>query len=304
MEDSIYYPVGYDDGRCQFRAFKLKEATKFAKLSKVMRNPIKREEVQFKTLVDIFAPIFKLEEGKSITDLDLMAFRELAIMSSSYSTKEHATFFSFVCDSDSLENPEKDTKNLILNSFKKDSKITPEEIKSLEEEIAKMPDLILCNYRVRGSISFDKLGTSIPNLYERYIEDEKTKVHYYTVGHKLILDELELEHTGHIVTLDDLSITEDIDAIDLTNLKKDYKIVFDILKIALHLVSSTGITKTKVIEKYNELVDCDASYFQSVNEKVREIIEQKPKMVKVECPNCGAVYSIRFDVEDFKLIPD
>lgn len=306
MQNDVFYPVSYEDGNCKFRGFKLKEATKFAKLSKVMRNPIKKEDVQFKTLVDIFEPIFQLPDGKSVKDLDLMAFRELAIMSSSYSAKDHATYFSFGCDFEEMENPERDTKQLIYNNLSKDPDVSEDELKQLKEEIDSLPEVVPCNHTIRGSVSFDKLGSNIPNLFQRFIKDEASgyNVNYYTVNHKLLLDKIEIEHNGHIVMMSSLGVTEDIETIDLSNLKSDYKIVFDILKIALHLIDSSSLSEEAIFEKYNELIDCNSSVFQSITEKVKTIIEEKPTLISIECPNCGTEYKIRFDVEDFKLVPD
>lgn len=306
MKEDVFYPVSYEDGVCKFRGFKLKEATKFAKLSRVMRNPIKREEVQFKTLVDIFKPIFALPDNKTVRDMDLMAFRELAIMSSSYSAKDHATYYSFKCDFQEMENPERDTKQLIYNNLSKDEDVTEEELKQLKEEIESLPEVVPCNHLVKGSMSFDKLGSDIPNLFQRFIKDEDSNydVYYYTVGHKLLLDEIEFEHSGHLVVMSSLGITEDIEPIVIDSLSKDYKIVFDILKIALHLVSSTDLSIENVFAKYNELIECTSSVFQSITERVKTVIEEKPKLIDVSCPNCGTEYKIRFDVEDFKLAPD
>ena len=306
MEENTFYPVSYEDGVCKFRAFKLREATKFTKLSKVMRNPIKKEEVQFKTLVDIFRPLLVIPNGKTVEDLDIMAFRELAIMSSSYSSKDHATYYSFKCDYDKLDNPEKETKQLVYNNLSKDKDVSEEELAELKELIDSMPDFIPCNHTIKNSIAFDKLGSDIPNLFQRVIIEDgsKYKVHYYTVNHKLMLDQLEYEFNNNICTMSDLSMTEDINTIEIDKINKDTKIIFDILKVSLHTLDTSELSVASVIDRYNELIDCDSRVFQSVSDRIKTTIEEKPKLIDVSCPNCGTEYKIRFDVEDFKLIPD
>lgn len=300
MSEKTFYPVGYEDGEAKFRAFKLAEGVKYSRLVKIMRDPLGKEDIQFKSLVEVFNPLFVLPDNKPIESLDLMAFRELCVMASSYSAKNHATYYSFQCTEGIIDNPERETKELIYNSMKNDSETTEDELKEMEELLAGMEKELPCDHVVKDNVSFMDLKSDIPKLFQRHIESEGVVVYYYTVAHKLMLDKFEIEYFKQMRMMRDVKTTEDIVPFS-DNMKL---VVFDILKVALHLVSQADLTMDKVKEKYNELLDIDSSTFQTINNSIQTIIDEKPKFITVPCPNCGTKYRLKFDVEDFKLIPD
>lgn len=302
------YKVKYSDGLVEIRQFKVVEATRYAKLSQLLRNPIKREEVQFGLIVDTFRDTIKSDIP--VEEMDLMAFRELCTMVSGYSSKDSSTPYSFKCDNQKMENIAKETKKDLYKAIKKKDGGSDEEsveLKEIKEEYEKLPDYVPCNHTIKGSIPFDKLKADILYLKGReVISKNNISVYSYTVSHRLLLDRLEYQYSNKMVTLKNMAIDEEINSIDTVKIKDEcdnQKIVFDFVKIALHLIPMEELSESNVWEKYNFLHDLTIERFKPITDKIKEELDFKAQLIRVVCPNCEQKYDILMNIEDFRLIP-
>lgn len=314
----LWTPINYVDGEVFVRQFDYRESFRFTKLQAMLVNPLDREGVEFKMIVDTFRDMIKLPVGRKIEELSIYAFRELAIVISTLSMKESKITYAFECSTESYKNPKYETLQSLINlgeskiskipesarDNSKEYQLVTEDLRSLRGELEEIPEFIPCTTVVSGDIFYKDIGDSTGELYGVEKEFQEMKLYSLTVGHKLFVDELESRLGDVLVTTDDLEFDTEVN--DLQCIDKDQiqgVVVFEPLKIAMNFIPSTDLTDDKFIEMYNKLNHMVSSDIQEISSFIKSNFIKPASTVKVHCPNCGGLYNLSISVEDFKINP-